>query len=122
MNDMTREELEEAIITHANGQTAKLLKWIVAMVIGGLGSIFAGGVVWNQLNSTVTYHDSALSDLKPKVYHLETWKERMDATRVTPQEAAALDKRLQRVEDQGQRLENQNTTIMDTLRKIDAKL
>lgn len=122
MADMTREEMEEAIITHANAQTSKLLKWIIAMILGGFTSIFTGGVVWNQLNSTVTHHGAALTDLKPKVYHLETWKERVDATRVTPQEAAALDKRLQRVEDQGQRLEAQNTSIMDTLRKIDAKL
>lgn len=114
-HEMTREELEAAIEEKQVEQTNRVLRWIIVMVIGGFGSIGLGGIVWGKLNARVSNQGEAITDLKPKVEQLESWKERMEATRVTPQEAAALDKRLQRVEDQ-------NVAIMEALRKIDSKL
>ena len=113
--EMTRSELEEAIQQNQTEQTNRILRWIILMVLGGCGSILAGGIVWGNLKTIVITHTDQISEIKPKVAQLETWKERMDATRVTPQEAAALDKRLQRVEDQ-------NVAIMEALERIDAKL
>jgi hypothetical protein len=113
--EMTRAELEEAIEQNQTEQTNRILRWIILMVLGGCGSILAGGIVWGNLNTVVVSHTESLGEIKPKVAQLESWKERMDATRVTPQEAAALDKRLQRVEDQ-------NVAIMEALERIDAKL
>jgi len=115
MSEMTRAELEEAIEENQTRQTNRILRWIILMVLGGCGSILAGGIVWGNLNTVVIGHTDQIGDMKPKVAQLEAWKERMDATRVTPQEAAALDKRLQRVEDQ-------NVDIMEALKRIDAKL
>lgn len=115
MSEMTREELKEAIEEEQILQTNRVLRWVIAMVIGGFGSIGLGGIVWGKLNARVGAQGDTIADLKPKVMQLESWKERMDATRVTPQEAAALDKRLQRVEDQ-------NVAIMEALKRIDSKL
>jgi hypothetical protein len=115
MHEMTRQELEEAIKEEQILQTNRVLRWIILMVIGGCGSILAGGIVWGNLNSTVIDHAESLLVIEPKISQLENWRERMDASRVTQQEAAALDKRLQRVEDQ-------NAAIMETLRRIDARL
>ena len=112
---MTREELKEAIEEEQVLQTNRVLRWIIIMVIGGCGSILAGGIVWGNLRSTVGTHGVSITNLENRVPQLEAWRERMEATRVTPQEAAALDKRLQRVEDQ-------NVAIMEALRKIDSKL
>ena len=113
--DMTREELKEAIEEEQVLQTNRVLRWIIVMVIGGCGSILTGGIVWGNLNSRVDHQTVWIDDASPKITALEAWRERMEATRVTPQEAAALDKRLQRVEDQ-------NAAIMEALRKIDSKL
>lgn len=113
--EMTRKDLVEAIEEEQVKQTNRVLRWIILMVIGGCGSILAGGIVWGDLSAAVGEHGKSLSDLAPKVSQLEAWRERMDASRVTPQEAAALDKRLQRVEDQ-------NIAIMEALKKIDSKL
>ncbi len=115
MSEMTREELEEAIKEEQVLQTNRVLRWIILMVVGGCGSILAGGIVWGNLSSKVESHSGKIEVIEPKVVALEAWRERIDATRVTPQEAAALDKRLQRVEDQ-------NAAIMDALRRIDSKL
>ena len=112
---MSREELKEAIEEEQVIQTNRILRWIIAMILGGCGSILAGGVLWGNLNNTVHTHQQIVTDLRPKVSSLENWRERMDASRVTQQEAAALDKRLQRVEDQ-------NLQIIDSLRKIESKL
>jgi hypothetical protein len=120
--DMTREELKEAIEEEQVLQTNRVLRWVIVMVVGGFASILGWGIVWGKLNSAVSNQGESLSDLKPKVYQLETWRERIEATRVTPQEAAALDKRIQRLEDQTQRIESQNEEIMGALRKIDGKL
>lgn len=113
--EMTRDELEEAIAQKQEEQANRVLRWIVLMVVGGCGSILAGGIVWGNLNSTVNDHTERLDHVEPKVSSIENWRERVDATRVTAQEAAMLDKRLQRVEDQ-------NVAIMEALRKIDSKL
>lgn len=115
MNGMTREELEEKIKEEQILQTNRVLRWIIVMVLGGCGSILAGGIVWGNLGVTVSNHGTKIDAIEPKIVSLEAWKERMDATRVTPQEAAALDKRLQRVEDQ-------NAAIMEALKRIDSKL
>lgn len=115
MSEMTREELEEAIKEEQILQTNRVLRWIILMVFGGCGSILAGGIVWGNLRSEVASHTSKLQAAEPKIVALEAWKERVDATRVTPQEAAALDKRLQRVEDE-------NVAIMEALKRIDSKL
>ncbi len=113
--DMTREELKEAIEEEQVLQTNRVLRWIIVMVIGGCGSILAGGIVWGNLNSRVDHQTTWIAGASPKINALEAWRERMEATRVTPQEAAALDKRLQRVEDQ-------NAAIMEALKRIDSKL
>lgn len=115
MAEMTREELEEAIVEKQIEQTNRILRWIILMVLGGSASILAGGIAWGNLRSSVSNHSDAFDELRPKVVQLESWQQRVDATRVTAQEAAALDKRLQRVEDQ-------NVAIMEALRKIDSKL
>lgn len=115
MTDMTRAQLEEAIEENQTKQTNRILRWIILMVLGGCGSLVGGGMVWGDLATTVNAHTEKLVEIKPKIDQLEAWRERMDASRVTPQEAAALDKRLQRVEDQ-------NAAIMEALKKIDSKL
>lgn len=115
MTEMTREQLEEKIKEEQILQTNRVLRWIIVMVLGGCGSILTGGIVWGNLRGTVTNHGNKIEAIEPKITSLEAWKERMDATRVTPQEAAALDKRLHRVEDQ-------TAAIMETLKRIDSRL
>ena len=116
MNEMTREELESAIIHNNEKQTAKLLRWIVTMVAGGAISILVGGIAWGALKTTVSSANAKLIELDPKVTELQRWRAVTEATpRVHPQEIYGLDKRLQRVEDQ-------NAVILEKLVKIDGKL
>lgn len=115
MTEMTREELEEAIKEDQVKQTNRVLRWVIVMVVGGCASILTGGIAAGNLSRMVSYQGVEIELLQPKVVSLENWREKIEATRVTPQEAAALDKRLQRVEDQ-------NIAIMEALKKIDSKL
>jgi len=111
MQDMTREELEEAIKEEQILQTNRVLRWIIVMVIGGCGSILAGGIVWGTLSRTVMINQGKLDRVEPKIEALEHWRERAMATSTPPEKVIDLDKRIQRIEDQ-------NTMILEQLRRI----
>lgn len=95
------------------------LAGLIKITIGGavaIGATLIGvaGWVWS-INATTTSHGKQIDHIAPSVRTLETWRSTYDVEKFTAREAASLDKRLQRVEDQ-------NAAIMETLRKIDSKL
>ena len=113
MSDTAEENILESLDTL--GKLAGLIK----ITIGGavaIGATLLGvaGWVWS-INATTTAHGKQLENIVPSVRTLETWHSTYDVEKFTAREAASLDKRLQRVEDQ-------NAAIMETLRKIDSKL
>jgi len=114
-SEMTREELEEAIIAHANEQTTRLLRWIIWMVVGGCGSILIGGVAWGDLRTKVTNNSIVVSEVRSETRELSQWRQKIDATHVSPREVGDLDKRLARLEDQ-------NAAILQQLIRIDGRL
>jgi hypothetical protein len=90
------------------------LAGLIKITIGGAIAIGVAGWVWS-INATTTSHAEQLDHIAPSVRTLETWRTTYDVEKFTAREAASLDKRLQRVEDQ-------NAAIMEALRKIDSKL
>lgn len=112
---MTREELRAAINANLDAHSAKLLKWIATMIMGGILSILGGGITWGTLTYTVRAHTIAIEALIPKVERLELWRVGADARRVDPEQVVDLDKRMQRVEDK-------LGTVVEALQRIDSKL
>lgn len=92
---MEREQLKELIELHIDKQVNRLLKWIIAMVAGGVLSLLTGGVFIGTTLSRV----AVLEQEAPTVEDLKKWKTSYEATpRVTPEQAHSLDKRLEMME------------------------
>jgi hypothetical protein len=108
----------EADILDSLDSLAKLAG-LIRIVIGGaivIGTVLVGvaGWVWT-INAATSSHGAQLEKIGPSVRTLETWRATYDVEKYTAREAASLDKRLQRVEDQ-------NAAIMEALKRIDSKL
>lgn len=96
MSQMEREELKELIEAHIDRQVNKLLIWIICMILGGVTSL-----IYTVISLTTTSEKVArLEELQPTIEDLKKWRIGYDATtRVTPEQAHSLDKRLERMED-----------------------
>ena len=98
----------------------KGLLWFAGIV--GTTIVGVAGWVWT-INADL--HKAGISaaqanaridqEVGPRISVIESWKYSYEAEKFTAKEAFAIDKRLQRVEDQ-------NAVILDQLKKIDAKL
>jgi tetrahydromethanopterin S-methyltransferase subunit G len=96
MSQMEREELKELIEAHIDRQVNKLLLWIIGMILCGVGSMIYTVISLTETTQKVV----RLEELQPTVEDLKKWRIGYDATtRVTPEQAHALDKRLERMED-----------------------
>lgn len=100
-------------------ETLSKLAGLIKITIGGAITIgasllFVSAWVY-EINGTTTAHSKQLGEMAPSVRSIENWRATYDVEKYTAREAASLDKRLQRVEDQ-------NLAIMEALKKIDSKL
>jgi hypothetical protein len=96
------------------------LACLIKILIGGAITIACAGiavVVWVvEINNVTLSHGTEIRDIHPKLRTLETWRATTEVRpSVAPGEVFALDKRLQRVEDS-------QAVMLDTLKRIDAKL
>lgn len=110
-------ENEHSILDHLEtlGKLAGLIKITIGGAVTiGLALVAVSSWVWT-INGTTTAHSEQLREMTPAVRSIQTWRATYDVEKYTALEAASLDKRLQRVEDQ-------NVAIMEALRKIDSKL
>jgi hypothetical protein len=96
------------------------LAGLIKILIGGAITIAGAGVavvIWVVgINNVTLTHSQEIKEIHPKLRSLETWKATSEVRpSVAPNEVYALDKRLQRVEDS-------QAVMLDTLKRIDAKL
>jgi hypothetical protein len=96
------------------------LAGLIKILIGGAITIAGAGVavvIWViGINNVTLAHTEEIKEINPKLRSLETWKATSEVRpSVAPGEVYALDKRLQRVEDS-------QAVMLDTLKRIDAKL
>ncbi len=116
------EENEESIID----ELAKLLP-MVKILLGGAGAIgtaLIGVGIWvyTQQNANTT-QDKEITELKPRVASLENWKLVRDSSPVvTLQDLHAMDKRLSTQEDKLATIKEQNALILETLKRLEAKM
>lgn len=94
------------------GKLTGLIKGLI-WGAGGIGAVIVAVAGWVYMTNAATAdHEIRLDELEPKVRSIEVYNA---APRVAPEVIHAIDKRVQRVEDQ-------NVAIMEALRKIDSKL
>jgi hypothetical protein len=95
---------------------APLIRYLIAGAVAiATGVLSVGGWVWHTSNKVET-HEKRLDTVEPKISTIEHWRSVYDARPLpTTQEVFSLDKRLQRVED-GQ------STMIETLKRIEGKL
>ena len=96
------------------------LAGLIKVLIGGAITIACAGiavVIWVvDINTATLAHTEQIKEIAPKVSHLETWRATTEVRpSVAPSEIYALDKRLQRVEDS-------QSVMIETLKRIDSKL
>lgn len=96
------------------------LAGLIKILIGGAITIAGAGVavvIWVVgINNATVSHGKEINDISPKVRSLETWKATSEVRpSVAPVEVYALDKRLQRVEDS-------QSVMLESLRRIEGKL
>jgi hypothetical protein len=112
------EEHENHILEQLDqlSKLAPLIRYLIAGAVAIASSVLGvGGWVWHT-NQRVESHEHRISVVEPKVTSIEHWRATNDAApRVTYQEVFTLDKRLQRVEDS-------QTVMLETLKRIDARL
>lgn len=111
-------DAEEIEIIDALDHVAKLGKPISALVRGAfaIGTLVVGVTVWVVfINSSVQGHGNTIEEEAARVRKLEDWKAVHDIEpRVTVPDFHSLDKRVQRMEDQ-------LATILETLKRIEAR-
>lgn len=109
---------QEHEIIDALDHVAKLSKPIAALVRGAfaIGTVVVGVTVWVVfINSSVQGHSLTLKENDNRVRSLEDWKTiHQTAPSVSVDTFHTLDKRVQRIEDQ-------LATILETLKRIEAR-
>ena len=109
---------QEHEIIDAHDHVAKLSKPIAALVRGAfaIGTLVVGVTVWVVfINSSVQGHSRTLDQSNERVRNLEDWKTiHQNSPSVSVDAFHTLDKRVQRIEDQ-------LSTILETLKRIEAR-
>jgi hypothetical protein len=122
-HDMSAREEEDFIDTleklNKTGTFLRFIAWAI-------GSLFCGSIgvaiwVW-QVNKSQEEATAAVNDFRPRLSALETRAVRFDASPpVSLSQFHDLDKRLDRMEQQGMTLKEQNALILDTLKRLEGR-
>jgi hypothetical protein len=104
------EQLEQVV------KLTPLIRYLIAGAVAIASSVVTvAGWVWHT-NAKVAAHEIRINGVEPRISSMEHWRATNDAApKVSYQEVFALDKRMQRVEDQG-------AVVLETLKRIETQL